>query len=476
MAKFSAETKVGIMTAIAIIILVIGTLLIGKFAGFGKTYTIKAYFDFVSGIEKGAPVRLGGVKVGIVKEINIVPTHKPSIELELRVSKLAMIHSNARVFISTMGLMGEKYVEIYEGTPGTPLLVNGDSLTGQNPLQMEDLLASSKQITEALTKTLQAISDVISKEETKKSMTDFILRLDSISTRIDNILARKQGDLEQFTTNLRQATDQMKIVITDVDTIVKENRAGIKSTVNDFSSAAETVHKNVDRIVENLDKITGQLNTMIAKNQSGVDTTVANFQVASDNFKKAMVQLNEITSKVQSGEGTVGKLISESKLYDDTSQMVGSVKQAADEVKNVAGKTGDFLTNINLEYDLRYYDVLDRWRNDIDIRFNPSKGKYYLAGVSDVGKKPEVDLLFARSYGFWDAKLGVLESQAAVGVDYRAFNNNLKLGIKSVGITQSQPRLDFDSEVHLVDYWYLVLGAHDLTHDVQSNAGVKIRY
>jgi phospholipid/cholesterol/gamma-HCH transport system substrate-binding protein len=476
MAKLSAETKVGIMTAIAIIILIIGTLLIGKFAGFGKTYTIKVYFDFVSGIEKGAPVRLGGVKVGIVKEINIVPTHKPSIELELRVSKQAMIHQNARVFISTMGLMGEKYVEIYEGTPGTSLLVNGDSLTGQNPLQMEDLLASSKQITEALTKTLQAISDVISKEETKKSMTDFILRLDSISSRIDNILARKQGDLEQFTTNLRQATDQMKVVISDVDTIVKENRAGIKSTVTDFSSAAETVHKNVDRIVENLDKITNQLNTMITKNQSGVNTTVANFQTASEDFKKAMAQINDLTSKVQSGQGTVGKLINESKLYDDTSQMMGSVKLAADEVKNVAGKTGSFLTNINLEYDLRYYDVLDRWRNDIDIRFNPSKSKYYLVGVSDVGRKPEVDILFAKSFGFWDTKLGVLESQAAVGVDYRAFNDSLKLGIKSVGLTQPKPRIDFDSEVHLVDYWYLVLGAHDLTHDVQSNAGVKIRY
>jgi phospholipid/cholesterol/gamma-HCH transport system substrate-binding protein len=476
MAKISPETKVGIMTVIAVIILIVGTLLIGKFAGFGKTYIIKVYFDFVGGIEKGAPVRLGGVKVGIVKDINIVPTYKSSIELVLRISKTAMIHKNARVFISTMGLMGEKYVEIYAGTPETAFLVDGDSLTGQNPLQMEDILAASKQISEDLAKTIQAISEVITKEETKNSISNFIAQLDSITGKIDRLLSKKQGDLEQFTTNLRLVTDQMKIVVTDVDTIIKENRAEIKSTISDFSATADTVHKNIDRIVENLDKITGQVNTMIAQNQPELKATVQNFRSASEDFKKAMEKINELTGKVQSGEGTIGKLINESKLYDDTSQTLGSVKQAADAVKNVAGKTGDFFTNINFEYDLRYYDVLDRWRNDIDIRFNPSKGKYYLGGVSDIGRNSELDLLFAQSFGSWDVKLGVLESEAAMGIDFRTIDDRLKLGIKTVGVTEIKPRVDFDTEYHLADYWYLVLGAHDLTRDIQSNAGVKIRY
>ncbi|MDI6783678.1 MAG: hypothetical protein QME64_06225, partial [bacterium] len=394
----------------------------------------------------------------------------------LRISKSAMIYKNARVFIATMGLMGEKYVEIYAGTPESALLANGDSLTGQNPLQMEDILAASKQISEDLAKTIRAIAEVVTKEETKDSISNFIARLDSISGKIDGLLSRKQGDLEQFATNLRTITDQMKIVVTDVDSIIKENRAEIKSTVSDFSATAETVHKSINRIVENLDKITGQMNTMIAQNQPELTATVKNFRSASEDFKKAMEKINEMTGKVQSGEGTIGKLINESKLYEDTSQTLVSVKQAADAVKDVAGKTGNFFTNINFEYDLRYYNVLDRWRNDISLRFNPSKGKYYLGGVSDIGQNPAVDLLFAQSFGNWDVKLGVLESEAAMGVDYRLINDRLKLGVKTVGVTAEQPRVDFDSEYHLADYWYLVLGAHDLTHDIQSNAGVKIRY
>ena len=218
------------------------------------------------------------------------------------------------------------------------------------------------------------------------------------------------------------------------------------------------------------------MNTMIAQNQPELNATVKNFRAASEDFKKTMEKINEMTGKVQSGEGTIGKLINESKIYDDTEQTLGSVKQAADAVKDIAGKTGNFFTDINFEYDLRYYNVLDRWRNDIDIRFNPSKGKYYLGGVSDIGREPKVNLLFAKSYGNWDVKLGVLESEAAMGVDYRTMEDRLKLGLKTVGVTEDQPRLDFDSEYHLVDYWYLVLGAHDLTHDAQSNAGVKIRY
>ena len=476
MAKLTAETKVGMMTVIAVIILIIGTFLIGKISWFGKTYNLKAYFDFVSGVERGAPVRLGGVKVGIVKDIKIVPEHKPSIELELRLAKAAMVHKNARVFISTMGLMGEKYIEIYAGTPEYPLLADGDSIIGQNPLQMEDILAASKQITENLAKTIEAISEVVTKEETKNSITNFIARLDSISGKIDGLISKKQGDLESFAGNLKTITDQMKIVVTDVDTIIKENRAEIKSTISNFSATAETVHKNIDRIVDNLDKITGQVNTMITQNQPELKTTVQNFRSASDDFKKAMEKINSMTEKMESGQGTIGKLINDPKLYDNASDTLGSVKQAADSIKDVASKTGNFFTNINFEYDMRYYDVIDRWRNDIDIRFNPSKGKYYLGGVSDIGREPKVNLLFAKSYGNWDVKLGVLESEAAMGVDYRTMEDRLKLGLKTVGVTEEQPRLDFDSEYHLVDYWYLVLGAHDLTHDAQSNAGVKIRY
>lgn len=476
MAKLTAETKVGILTVVAVVILIIGTFMIGKFTWFGKTYNIKVYFDFVSGIERGAPVRLGGVKVGIVKDIKIISEHKPAIQLELRLTKTARIHNNARAFIATMGLMGEKYVEIYEGTPESPLLADGDSLIGQNPLQMEDILAASKQISEDLAKTIQAISEVITKEETKNSISNFITRLDTISAKIDSILSRKQGDLETFATNLKTMTDQMKVVVTDVDTIIKENRAEIKSTVSDFSATADTIHKNIDRIVDNLDKITGQVNTMLTQNQPELNATIKNFRSASDDFKKAMEKINVMTGKLESGEGTIGKLINDPKLYDNTSDTLGSVKLAADAIKDVAGKTGNFFTNIIFEYDLRYYDVLDRWRNDIDIRFNPSKGKYYLGGVSDIGRDPKVDLLFAKSFHNWDVKLGVLESEAAFGLDYRTFSDNLKLGLKTVGVTEEEPRLDFDSELHLIEYWYLVIGAQDLTRDVKSNAGVKIRY
>ncbi|MCX7918152.1 MAG: MCE family protein [bacterium] len=476
MAKLSAETKVGILTIIAVGILVIGTLMIGKFTWFGKTYTIKLYFDFVSGIERGAPVRLGGVKVGIVKDIRIVPEHKPAIEVELRLAKTAQIHRDARAFIATMGLMGEKYVEIYAGSPGSPLLADGDSINGQNPLQMEDILAASKQISEDLAKTIQAISEVVTKEETKHSITNFITRLDSISAKIDGILARRQGDLETFATNLKTLTEQMKLVVSDVDAIIKENRAEIKSTVSDFSATADTIHKNIDRIIENLDKITQHMSSLLAENQPELNATIKNFRSASDDFKKAMEKINAMTEKIESGQGTIGKLINDPNLYEHTSSTLGSVKQAADAIKDVAGKTGDFFTNINFEYDLRYYDKLDRWRNDIDIRFNPSKGKYYLGGVSDIGHDPKVNLLFAKSLNNWDVKLGVLESEAAVGLDYRAFSDNLKLGFKTVGVTEEEPRLDFDSELHLFSYWYLVFGAQDITRDVKSNAGVKIRY
>ena len=60
MGKFSAELKVGFITLLSLVILGLGTLFVGKFQLFEKTYRMDVYFDFVSGLQEGAPVRLNG--------------------------------------------------------------------------------------------------------------------------------------------------------------------------------------------------------------------------------------------------------------------------------------------------------------------------------------------------------------------------------------------------------------------------------
>ena len=476
MQKSSPELKVGILTVIAIIVLIAGTFFIGKFQWFQKTYSMEVYFDFVSGLQEGAPVRLNGVRVGSVKIITIRPDVTPPIVVTLQLSSSAKMHKDARVFVNTLGLMGEKYIEIYAGSASEPFLKQGEPLIGQSPTELQDVLNASKVVADNLAKTMEAFAEVFTEESTRHSMRNFMLRLDSISRNIDATISNQKDDYETFAKNLKDLSDNMKSVTQDINNIISDNRGDIKKITSNMADASETIQKHSSRISENLEIITERLRGTTDKGAPDLEDTLKNFKDASENFKESMRKLELITSRIERGEGTVGKLVSDDELYSKTTETMSKIQEVATTVSS----GGKFFGGIQFQYELRYRDSLSRWRNDIHIRITPSNEKYYLMGASDIGRDVGLDLLYARREGPMDIKLGILESEAAVGIDYHLIKNRLALGVLGVGLTERSTRVDLFGELFLGNFmdvdWYFLAGGEDVGDDVKGNAGVQIRY
>jgi phospholipid/cholesterol/gamma-HCH transport system substrate-binding protein len=150
----SFEIKVGsfILAGIVIgflIIFSIGDINLSK-AG----YNITVKFDFASGIGSAAPVRLSGVGVGRVDGVKVVYSDqdkKSHAEVHAWIQADAKIEEDARITINTLGLLGEKYLEIYPGTPGTRLITDGAILIGQNPVVMEKLTENLVDLSNSVT-------------------------------------------------------------------------------------------------------------------------------------------------------------------------------------------------------------------------------------------------------------------------------------------------------------------------------------
>lgn len=167
------EFKVGIFVAIGIAILFSIIFSIGELKYFRQRYTIKLLFDFANGVEVAAPVRLAGVQVGEVKDINIFfdeKRYKTAVVLTVSLDKKAKVEEDAEAFINTLGLIGEKYVEIFPGTQGKRLLKTGESLQGKESIPIERLTEKGYEIASGLSDTIKHLNKLFGDPETQEAL------------------------------------------------------------------------------------------------------------------------------------------------------------------------------------------------------------------------------------------------------------------------------------------------------------------
>jgi phospholipid/cholesterol/gamma-HCH transport system substrate-binding protein len=157
------ELKVGIFIAIGILILFIMVFSIGDVYLVRKGYRINAIFNFASGITEGAPVRLAGVNVGQVDKIRLFFDEK---EGRTRVKLTAWINDeeiriekDSMALINTLGLLGEKYFEIFPGTKRDDFVEDGGDIPGHDPIPTEQLTEKLDQIADSANAIMKRLKD-----------------------------------------------------------------------------------------------------------------------------------------------------------------------------------------------------------------------------------------------------------------------------------------------------------------------------
>ncbi len=180
MKRSGLEFKVGIFVAIGIAILISIIFYIGELRYFQQRYAIKLLFDFANGVEMSAPVRLAGVQVGEVKDIDIffdAERQKTAVLLTVSLDKKAKVEEDAEAFINTLGLIGEKYVEILPGTPGKRILKPGETLAGRESIPVERLTEKGYEIAQGLNETIKHLNKVVGDPQTQEAFKTTMLDL-----------------------------------------------------------------------------------------------------------------------------------------------------------------------------------------------------------------------------------------------------------------------------------------------------------
>lgn len=190
------EIKVGIFVFLGILIMFIIVFSIGEFYILKPMYNIKVLFGFANGIAMGAPVRLAGVNIGEVEDISVfydTKLQQTRVMLVAKIKKQAKIEKNAICRINTLGLLGEKYLEITPGTVEAGFLEDQEAVVGDDPVPMEEI-----------TETMQELSE--NAKAITESTTVVLGRLERGEGTIGKLLVEEKiyNDLQEFVEDIKE--------------------------------------------------------------------------------------------------------------------------------------------------------------------------------------------------------------------------------------------------------------------------------
>ncbi|MDD5504358.1 MAG: MlaD family protein [Candidatus Omnitrophica bacterium] len=197
---FTNEVKTGFVVLVCIGILTGLTIMAGNFKPFQQLYCINVVFSNVSGIEKDAAVRLAGVEVGKVESVRIAYGKEgdTSVLVKLELFQDARIREGARAAVTTLGLMGEKYIELTPGDTGAGFLKAGATIRGKDPIDIEAVIDEARSVMEVAKVTMTNISDLA--KNLNGAVSDNRGNIDEI---MDN-LKRTTENLEEFTDDIKR--------------------------------------------------------------------------------------------------------------------------------------------------------------------------------------------------------------------------------------------------------------------------------
>ena len=169
--KMTNEAKTGLLVLVCLAALAVLLVKVGNYSFFQKGFIVKARFHFTEGVKRNAPVRLSGVDVGEVKDVRLLylvggdasngaSGEEVLVEADLWLRRDVKVRKNARAYVTMLGMMGEKYVEIRPGTAEAEYAQDGDRIDSKDPVRLEDLIDIGTKVADDVGRMARDISKV----------------------------------------------------------------------------------------------------------------------------------------------------------------------------------------------------------------------------------------------------------------------------------------------------------------------------
>jgi phospholipid/cholesterol/gamma-HCH transport system substrate-binding protein len=468
----ATAVKVGIFATICLIVLALLVWNIEDLNPFGpEGQHIEAVFDSVAGLDDKATVRVAGVRVGRVDGVGLTGRRA---KVRLLLERPLPLTEGTYARIANLGLLGDKYVELVPGPEGAPPLPPNAVLRGETPPSFDDAMA----------------------------------KLEDIGTSIQQVTGSLSGSLEGG--GLERLLTSMEATSDEIRALVAENRAHVSSTVRNFDAASATLARELPRLSAEMQRAVSQVAQLVEANRGNVDASMANVRTLTEKLQTSVDNLNQISGKIASGEGTIGKLVNSEEGYDEVISTLDSIQGGVETLSGTLGAIRKF----KFDLDMRGYYLQEQEESltGLNLTIDPQDGRLlYRAGIAttpagDTKRKTQVitttrpdgtverevvetitnedDRVLTALFGYHsprDMRLwaGIIEDKGGAQVEYPLFDKRLWLSFEAFDFDREadlEPHLRFSTRWQFHPNLYVVGGYDDFLENDSVFLGGGIRW
>lgn len=307
-----SELKIGIIAVAAMILAAMLIVAVGGAAGFSwQRYTLKTKFPDVKGLKSGAVVRVAGVEVGKVSDVQLSGA-EVEVALEVKKGNEERITSNSRAAIGSLSLLGEPVIDISPSTTGTPLK-DGDYIqAGRAPGQLADVADTAREGLEQVTSILKDIRNgkgtvgkIFTDDELYKEITGFVSAAEGVTSYIRD----GRGSLGRLLKDPATA-EHLNASLANLQEMTQRINAGEGSLGRLLKDDA--MAKSLTATSSNLEELTGRLK----RNDNSLGKLLTEKELY-DRFNSLAARVDTVVSDLQKAEGTFGQLLRNKELYEN---------------------------------------------------------------------------------------------------------------------------------------------------------------
>ena len=273
--KWSNEARIGIGVLAAAVIFIAGVVYLRGIDLRSKQYELKVFYRNVNGLKEGDVVSVAGLAIGRVESMSLAGR---GINVLLSIQTKVHLPRDSKAILKSESIMGGKFIEIAPGTD-QGMLANGDSLGGLYEADLSELTATLSPITSNVLGILENVNSTFD-QPTRQRIQKIVADLEQSSGRLEEVIRAGGRSADASFAELSAFSRDLAGAARTIDSIAHDERLNIDTSVTSFA-----------RWSRNMERVSAQLET-------------------------AATSLNAVLGKVGRGEGTLGMLVQDERLYN----------------------------------------------------------------------------------------------------------------------------------------------------------------
>lgn len=388
----------------------------------GGTKTYYALADDAMGLLRDSNILVAGVVVGKLDKIGL---ENGKAKFTLKISKDLVLYENARIEKVMESMLGTYVLVLEPGDSSAPALNENDYI--KNVKTASGLSGAMEKASEIMEKT-DALMEKILERENKEKIDKII---DMLVRTTENTTQSIEGNMKMLSSVLKDMSDVMQKVNSKSDTEMEKLSKILENTLKVTDRIAEISDGKDEKLNQTLDDLRNSLKLIADE--------LAASRGAMQDVREITSNMNQITEKVANGEGTVGKLMTDDKLYQDIVKVSDKLSDYADTLLGM---------KVYVDAHSNYMVFNNSFKTYFDITLQPRKDRFYLLGVVDdprgnvshtvtthttdvdgttyiveddktvVTDKLKFNLQIGRIFGPVALRGGIFQNKAGFGIDY----------------------------------------------------------